>query len=132
RKTECIESVVEGGERVSKQIFRWEYDQNGDLIKEVHGLETPEQQTTSHKYSLGRKVATIKPDGNTIFRDYDAANRLSKIYDSQNTISYEYAYDILNRVIAVKDAIQGNLQKKTYTPDNKIKSETLYDDVSIQ
>lgn len=132
RKTECIESVVDGGECVSKQIFCWEYNQNGDLLKEVRGFETPEQQSTSHKYSLGRKVATIKPDGNIIFRDYDTANRLSKIYDSQNTISYEYTYDILNRVVAVKDAIYDNLQKKTYTSDNKIKNETLYDDVAIQ
>ncbi|QTA79406.1 RHS repeat-containing protein [Desulfonema limicola] len=83
-------------------ITKYEYDENGNIVKIYRAFGTPEQTIIQNLYDdSGNLTSFTDPNGNTSVFDYDNAGRL--ISESKDGLTVSYEYDD-----------SGNLSKKTY------------------
>ncbi len=123
RRTECIEN--------NTQRYQWVYNSNGDLIEEISAAETFEQKIVLHSYSNGHKIATLKPDGNTITWNYDHLGRIHIVSDTQKTLAYQYTYDPLDRPIVIEDTLHNTNQRYSYSSEGTLKEEYLDENLRL-
>ncbi len=108
-----------------------EYDSMRHLFSKTEAAGTAEQKTVRYTYnSQGLRTAIHKPNGITLYSEYDAWNRLSRYYSSDNTIDYNYTYDLNHNLLAVKD-----INSEThlhYDSQNRLTQETLANGLTIK
>lgn len=102
-----VERVV--GDQVSLEE-EYELDSAQRVTKsKTPGRQSPQTYDVSYAYDLaGNRTLMAYPDGYVLHYEYDALNRLIRIYDSQKTI-VAYEYDVAGR------RIRRTLGNGTYT-----------------
>lgn len=133
RRSKCTVATIENGTEKGSQIYLWKYNKNGDLIEEITAWNTPEQRIISHEYVLGGlKAKKVKANGNTLHFQYDTKTRLKSISDSLSTISYTYEYDLLDRVVEIKDTLHNKVIRKRYDTNDNLVHEAFDEDLSLK
>ena len=123
---------------------RFEYDNNGNLIRKIEDYEGTLKRITSYTYNnIGLFESITNPLGNTTLYEYNSDGNITKITSpsgKSNTFSYDnrgnilsktdpngntvtYNYDLMNRVITKTDAL-GNTTAYAYDANGNRISET--------
>lgn len=92
----------------------------------IEALDTPEQKTTTYTYNAyGEKEKVIHADGTTLNHTYDYKGRLKEFYASDNSLHYDYAYDLSDKITSVTDRLTDQFTKRRYNELGDLISETL-------
>ena len=103
-----------------------QYDTLGRVTTSYQAFGHPEQKVTAFGYNdAGHKTKVIKFDGTIIHYTHDVLGRVATMTSTDNTIAYEYTYDLNDNVISIVDAIQGTSTVKKYYSHNYLIEETL-------
>lgn len=124
-KKRVEEEVIEEGKvlRTIQTLFK--YNAVDEVIEQVEAAGAPEQKMTRTSYNaLGQKDSVIKPDGTILSYTYDSFGRLETQVSSDQTISYLYEYDSLDRLTKVTDQITGKATDLKYSA-GELEKETL-------
>lgn len=109
---------------VSKEIH-YTYDKSGrHLLK-----ENDTEFFYNDNWQLLKK---IKGDGVSLCYAYDEYGRVNKINASDGSINYEISYDLLDRIIFVKDNIRGVNVDREYDSSGNLLKEWFVDDQKIK
>lgn len=131
--TATKETVFHPDKTTRQIINRFEYDSAGRLIAAIQASGTPEEKRTSIQYnSLGQKISSTKPNGETILFQYDLLGRLSEYSSSDDSIHYRYTYDICSNPIQVENLADHNASFRTYDPLNRVIEEKLANSLTCQ
>lgn len=107
-------------------VIKWNYDTYGRLTDFIDAYGTPEQRHTHYIYNeLSQLAETIKPDGVSLYRTYDAMGRLASLSSSDDTIKYTYTYDASDRLLESKDLLTGAATTRRYDLNGRLAEETL-------
>lgn len=119
-QTHATVSIFEGSELKKTLVHEWRYGPQGRLESFI---EAGEKETRYFYDQLGRLASQIKPDGQSIHREYDSQNRLARYYGEG--IDYSYTYDAKNRLIAIQDSIHNTTLECAYDLYDNMISETF-------
>lgn len=117
-QTHTSVSIFEGSELKKILAHEWRYGPQGRLESFIEAGEKETRYLYDH---LGRLAKQIKPDGQSIHREYDSQNRLARYYGEG--IDYIYTYDAKNHLIAIQDSIHNTTLECTYD---------LYDNMIVE
>ncbi|HXF28739.1 MAG TPA: hypothetical protein VN457_02730, partial [Chlamydiales bacterium] len=132
-KVKQVEKVIVNGSPTRNYVIQNRYDTLNRLIQEIEEPNTPEEKKTSYEHSPKGHLRTItKPDGTTIHHSYDALCRLVKMKSSDGTIAYHYEYDLNSNPIAITDAVNDIIHKRTYDPWKRIIKDSLWSDTQVK
>lgn len=126
RRIKTIDSIISDGAVQRHFINAWRYHPSGqeDLI--VEALGTPHQKTTSIFYnSLSQKEKVVKPNGIGLDYTYDSFGRLKTLRSSDNTIAYDFTYNLNHQIKEVQDLINHTITQRHYEKEGDLKEETL-------
>jgi YD repeat-containing protein len=91
---------------------------NYDTLDRVIGVKIDNELTPQfeYRYDASGNLAIVKDNVRNIttYLEYDLANRLSKITDSQGN-SYTYGFDAKNRLSGVSEVLKGTTYTSSYT-----------------
>ncbi len=107
----------------------WELDCMG------RSLSTTENgsKVTRFEYDLAGHLSTIfKPDGMTLNHDYDLFGRLIKLTSSDQSVSYEYTYDINGNMLTINDLHDFSATARTYDAWNRLLTEHLANGLDLE
>jgi len=120
-----VETVRSNG--ADKKITTiWYYDNMQCIVALTEAAGTPEQKQTRYTYNrYGQKETVTKSDGVLLLHAYDALGRLSTLKASDDSISYQYCYDVNSNVIEIKDLIHQTSTLRAYDQNDRLIEETL-------
>lgn len=121
-----VETVFSPDAPEREVITQWIYDSMNRVVKCIEAVSTPEQKTTQYTYNQhGQKETIVKPDGTSILHSYDYLGRLSAIKAMDNSVIYNYEYDLNDNLTKVIDLVNNTVTLKTYDIHNGLLTETL-------
>lgn len=102
----------------------WTYDSNDRLIEITEDFGTSHPKHTKNNYNEdGQLISLIKPDGVTIFYQYTPLGDILRLYSSDNTIDYTYAYDHNHNITNVIDNIHSTATLRTFSAEGSLLDE---------
>lgn len=112
--------------------IQWRYGP-GNRIEEIREAAGTSQQsiTTTIYNALGKIEQFVKPDGVSLHYQYDASNRVSAYFASDNSFYYQYEYDANNNLTVVTDMISQTVTRRHYNDSGKLLSEILGNELSV-
>lgn len=111
----------------------WQYDSDGNLIKQIEACGSLVETTTSYQYNAaGKLISEIHADGTRLYYEYDSKNRLSSLSSDDGALHYELIYNQEGRVELIKDHVSHLETKRSYSLDGDLISETLGNGLTIQ
>lgn len=115
-------STVYNSQSPNNQItVRWEYDSMGRVLLESEGAD----KTTYFAYDeKGRIKNRQLPSGVTFNYAYDGIDRLIEMKSSDQTVHYQYVYEMGPDPVEVVDLAQNTLLKRQYNSFGELISET--------
>jgi RHS repeat-associated protein len=118
----------------------WHYDSYDRLIRCIEGFGTVRPMTTHYTYNeAGQLSALLKPDGVTIFYEYDSLGNLIALHSSDLTIHYILSYDSLQHITHIEDKVHSLSTRRTFSLDgclleevqgNGLKTTRHYDELN--
>lgn len=119
--------------QVEKEINnRWEYNPASQITRLIEASDTPlEKQTTYIYNSYGQRESLTKPDGTTLYYTYDPLGRMAEQHSSDQTIHYQYTYDLNDNLISVYDCNQQQTTTRKYNTHDYLIAETLANGLTI-
>ena len=121
-----VQTVLSSHAPDRQVITHWEYDSMNRLTKCVEAVHAPEQKETETMYNAyGQKERIIKADGTVIIHSYDSLGRLSTLKALDDSIIYQYEYDLNSNLTKTIDCKRNTATLKTYDIHNRLLSETL-------
>lgn len=111
----------------SRQIITEnQYDTMDNMVHSIEAKGTPEQKHTRIWYNrFGQKERILTPNGVTLLHKYDLLGRLTHFQSSDDSISYSYNYDCLDRPIYIRDLIKQTGTFRSYDCNGNLRSERL-------
>lgn len=121
-----IHHIIENGQKRNTYTIQWVWGPDNRLESVTEGWGTPLARTTSYHYNTeGLLDLTVKPDNVSLAIDYDNKGTVTRLYSSDGTIDYTYAYDEAGRVIEVNDNLSGAVSKRGYDSYGRMEKEVL-------
>lgn len=90
-------------------VFKYEYNGNGNLIRQVQAVGLPEERVREYAYDIYGNRASIKfvADANTAEAiwayEYNNKGNVSKVTDPENGVA-TYTYDVMGNALTLTDA----------------------------
>lgn len=111
----------------------WTYGPMNRLEETIEAHGTAFQKSHHYSYNaLGQLSSVLKPDGISIFYEYDSEGRVLRHYASDSTIDYVFTYDEKGNLVHVLDVINQSACSRIYNEKNKLVEEILANGLSIQ
>lgn len=130
---------IHDGKLIDSFINQWQFNPCGKLIKVIENSGSIHAEATSYEYDhYGRLQSIIKPDGVVLTHSFDGAGRLEAFISSDNTVNYQFHYDIKGNLIRIANNVTHQDTFRTYSDkgqisteilENGLKSEYLFDDL---
>lgn len=125
-----ISEVTEIPERTVTKL--WRYDVLGRCASFTEAAFTPLERTTTYTYTpTGRLHSLQKPDGTTLYHDYDPYGNLIEQISSEGTIHYQFTYDLNGNLLTCDDIINETTHHRAYDPMGRLRCETLPNGLQI-
>jgi RHS repeat-associated protein len=106
------------GER--KAEHKWYYGPGGRLKSFIEYGRKP----ISYFYTKGGLLKEeTKPDGRSIYREYDGLGRVTHLYGSN--LDYQFTYDGKDRILEIRNALSQTTTHRSYTLHGELESERL-------
>lgn len=123
--------VYRGKELIRTISNTREFDLCNRTTTMVEGAGTPEQKITRYTYTLSGEQETVsKPDGVTLYHSYDPHGRLLKLQSSDQSIEYNYQYDLNDNPIVITDKA-GERTYRQYDANCRLTKETLANGLAV-
>ena len=90
--------------------FGWQAEITADEKGHITSIALPGGAQISYRYDGNRLISMTDVRGNTVRYIYDAEGRMTEWYDAAGNRQVENTYDVENRVVFQRDAVNG-----TYT-----------------
>lgn len=131
-KIRVLDEVIQEKEHKRTVETRYTYSEDHQVTALIEAFGAPEQKITRTLYNQYRqKSATIKPDGMTIFYDYDSLGRLKTLKSADGLVSYLYEYNLSDQVTRVIDLHGNHVTERMYDPVGQLIKETLGNGLSL-
>lgn len=128
---EKIHRVVEGTTKETVSTS-WTYNSNKEITSLIEAVGTKDQRHRTYKYNaIGQKIESVKPDGVSLYYAYDSKGRLERIWSSDQTVDYTYAYNRNDQILKVCDRLLNATTRRIYDGE-RLLSETLGNGLIIE
>lgn len=117
---------IHDGLEIGSVVNQWKFNPCGKLSRAVENCGTPKEEITSYDYDAYGRLQTItKPDGTTLSHAFDAAGRLESFSSSDQTVNYQFSYDLQGNLIRVFNQVTGKDTTRSYAENGQIATEIL-------
>lgn len=118
--------VYANGEHIRDYITAWTYHLNGQIESQTEAANTLLQKSTFYHYnSFGQQIKLLKPDKTVIQYSYDPFGRLETLSASDNSIAYQYRYNLSHEIVEVIDHLNQTSTKRSYNLAGQLTEEEL-------
>ena len=125
-KTSELREIYLEKKKLRDSITVWQFDNMNRVVQVYREYQSNEKKASSISYDKKGRVKTLtRPSGKTIYYDYDAFDRLIKIYDNKLTFHYLYSYDLNNIMTSAQDIIHQQNMSRTVDQFGNILQEDL-------
>lgn len=131
-KLQKTDKVYAGGKYLRDYVCKWQYDASNHPIRHYEAFGTPLQKETQITYNAqGKRASVTKPDGVTVTYDYGSNGLMERVYSSDGSIDYEYAYNCKGNPTSVTDHIHNRSTLREYNRHGEVIHEQQASGMSI-
>ena len=123
---------IASGQDKSVVRTRLEYDVVGQMTSCTLGEGTPDAATWHYRYDAeGRKIEESKPSGIALASSYDEKGRLASLRSSDNSIAWNYHYNVQDLPEQIENEATGKSTFRRYNGLGAMVEETLENGLSL-
>lgn len=125
--------VLVEGQPVRTFTIRWTYDHSKRLLSIAEEGERDQIKTTRYHYHPNGQLDQItKPDGTLLLYSYNAQEELTRFEASDHSFAYQYVYDDLHQLVAIRDLCHDLVQTRHYNAFHELIEEKQGVDLHVQ